>query len=75
MSGGNFLRPPYVHIWVYLIMGPGAIGSKFKLCQIWPYYITFKLKFNHEQLLLEHFTVKINHSPVISQKVRVIDVI
>ena len=55
--------------------GRRAIGSKFKLCQIWSYYIPFEPEFNSEQLNWEYFIVKINHSQVISQNAKVIDVI
>ena len=55
-------------------MGTRAIRSKFKLCQIWSYYISFEPKFNSEQHLWEQFVVKISHSPVISQNTKITDV-
>ena len=56
-------------------MGPTAIRSKFKFCQIWSYCIPFEPKFYSKQLLWKHFIVKINHPPVISHNAKVIDVI
>ena len=55
-------------------MGTRAIRSRFKLCQIWSYYISFEPKFNSEQHLWEQFIVKISHSPVISQNTKITDV-
>ena len=62
-------------IWACPTMGSWVIGSKFKLCQIWSYYILFEPKFCPEQFLREHFIIKINHSSVKGHNVKVIDVI
>ena len=75
MSRGNFLRTPYAHVRACPTMGPWAIGSKFKLCQIWSYFTIFESNFCSEQFLREQFIVKINRSSVISHNVKVIDVI
>ena len=62
-------------MWACPTMGPRTIGSKFKFCERWSYYIPFEPKFYSKQLLWKHFVVKINHSPVISHNAKVIDVI
>ena len=64
----NFSPTPYAHIWACPTMESRAIGSKFKLCHIWSYYIPFKPKFYSEQLFVR--TLYNENQPFSSYKLK-----